>query len=75
MTKGAPHNHFNSKDDLFLAVCVREVTRLGNGLTRTLAGQGSLRVRLKVGVRGVIESTTGDFDQSVQDFDSHFAGI
>ena len=72
MTKGAPYYHFKGKDDLFVTVFVREVTRLRDALTTSLDGSGSLRERLKIGVQRMIETTPGDFDQLVRDFQQHF---
>lgn len=72
MTKGAPYYHFRNKEDLFISVFVREVTRINDGMIRCLEGSGTLRSRLKEAVLHVIETTSGDFNQLFTDFERHF---
>jgi AcrR family transcriptional regulator len=72
VTKATLYHHFKSKDDLFGAVCRREMQRMRAGIGQQLAAGGAFRARLERVARFFIEhASRADVMRLMSDLDRH----
>ncbi len=73
MTKAALYYHFQNKEDLFLHVIERELSRLRSGLTAGIAGQDATWDRLAFAAQYFLDHFRGDFGRLMGDMKQHLS--
>jgi AcrR family transcriptional regulator len=73
MTKAALYYHFHHKEDLFLHVIEREISRLRSGLDAGIAGQETTRGRLAFAAQYLLDHVRGDFGRLMGDMKQHLS--
>ena len=71
MTKAALYYHFRHKEDLFLHVIERELSRLRSGLAAGIAGHVATRDRLVFVAQYFLDHVRGDFGRLMGDMKQH----
>ena len=73
MTKAALYYHFRHKEDLFLHVIERELSRLRSGLAAGIAGHEATRDRLVFVAQYFLDHVRGDFGRLMGDMKQHLS--
>lgn len=73
MTKAALYYHFRHKEDLFLHVIERELSRLRSGLAAGIAGHEATRDRLAFVALYFLDHVRGDFGRLMGDMKQHLS--
>ena len=73
MTKAALYYHFRHKEDLFLHVIEREISRLRSGIAAGIADQASTRDRLAFVAQYLLDHVRGDFGRLMGDMKQHLS--
>ena len=73
MTKAALYYHFRHKEDLFLHVIERELSRLRSGLTDGISLQDATRDRLVFVAQFLLDHVRGDFGRLMGDMKQHLS--
>jgi AcrR family transcriptional regulator len=73
MTKAALYYHFRHKEDLFLHVIERELSRLRSGLTDGISRQDATRDRLAFAAQYLLDHVRGDFGRLMGDMKQHLS--
>jgi AcrR family transcriptional regulator len=73
MTKAALYYHFQNKEDLFLHVIERELSRLRTGLAAGISRQEETRDRLAFAAQYLLDHVRGDFGRLMGDMKQHLS--
>ena len=73
MTKAALYYHFQNKEDLFLNVIERELSRLRSGIAFGIAGLEGTRDRLAFVAQYLLDHVRGDFGRLMGDMKQHLS--